>query len=125
MSPPNDTDTVTITLADLEALQRLAVVESGHKILVGDFQKSRDHIDETLVKIFDKVNSIPGKVTDCKNTLEKDINDKYMSKEAGKLLEQRLTSNTRSIKLWIVSTVTGATGAGVMALWFFKLIGQG
>jgi hypothetical protein len=116
-------ETVNISLTDLEALQRLAVVESGHKILVGDFQKSRDHLNEILAKIFEKVDSIPGKVTDCKETLEKDINEKYMSKEAGKLLEQRLTSSTRSIKLWIVSTVTGASATGVFILWFFKLIG--
>ena len=116
---------VTISLSDINALERLAVVEAGHKILVEDFQKSRDHVDKSLIKIFDKVNSIPGKVTDCKNTLEKDINDKYMSKEAGRLMEQRFNSSVRSIKLWIVSTVTGATGTGVTVLWFFKLIGPG
>ena len=128
MSPPPEDKNkmVTISVSDIEALQRLAVVESSHKILVEDFQKSRDHIDETLIKIFDKVNSIPNTVTstvsDCKDTLEKDIKDSYMSKSAGQLMEQRFNSSVRSIKLWIVSTVTGATGTGVAILWFFKLL---
>jgi len=113
--------TITITPEDLKALERLAVLEAGHKILVGDFQKGRDHVDKTLDKIFEKVNSIPGKVTECKDTLEKDINDKYMSKAAGLLLEQKLTSNTKSLKLWIVSSVGGATSAGVFLLWLLKI----
>ena len=114
-------ETITITLEDLKALERLAVVEAGHKILVGDFQKSRDHVDNTLIKIFDIVNSIPGKITDCKDTLEKDIDDTYMSKNAAKLMETRFNSSVRSIKIWIASSVTGATGAGILAMWLLNI----
>lgn len=113
--------TITLSLEDLKALERLAVVEAGHKILVGDFQKSRDHVEETLNKIFAKVNSIPGKVTECKNTLEEDIKDTYMSKPEGELMEQRFNSSVRSIKIWIVSTVSGCTSAGVFLLWLLKI----
>lgn len=108
---------ITISLSDLKAIERLAVVEAGHEILVNDFQKSRDHVDETLIKIFDKVDSIPGKITACKDTLEDDIKSTYMTKTAGVLLEQ----NIKSIKWWIVSTVGGFTGAGVVALWLLNV----
>jgi len=117
----DDQEKITISLTDLKALERLAVQEAGHKILVGDFQKSRDHIDETLTKIFEKVNSIPGKITECKDVLEKDIDDKYMSKDAGVILEERLTNSTKSIKLWIVSTVSGCTGTGIFILWLLNV----
>jgi len=115
-------ETITITLEDLKALERLAVNEAKLDILVNDFQKNRDDSKETLNQLFALIRAIPGKITECKDTLEKDIKDTYMTKEAGVLLEQRLTSNTRSIKLWIVSTVTGATGTGIAVLWFFKLL---
>lgn len=110
-----------MSLADLDVRERLAVVEAGHEILVEDFQKSRDHLEEMVVKIFDKVDEIPDDVTDCKDTLEKDIKDTYMSKSAGELMESRFNSSVRSIKLWIVSSVTGATGAGVIALWLLNI----
>jgi len=124
MPGDEDNKTVNISLQDIKALERLAVVEASHKILVGDFQNSRDHVNESLNKIFDIVNSIPGKITECKDTLEHDIDNTYMTKTAGVLLEQKLSSNTRSIKLWIVSSVSGATAAGVAIMWFFKLTGH-
>lgn len=99
-----------------DVLERLAVVEASHKILVDDFQKSRDHIDDSLNKIFDKVNSIPGKITDCKDTLESDIRQTYMTKDAGKLLQK----NINSVKIWIVSSVGGFTAAGVFIMWLLK-----
>ena len=118
-----DGDKITITLEDLKALERIAVTEAKLDILVNDFQKNRDDSKETLDQLFALIRAIPGKITECKDTLEKDIKDTYMTKDAGVLLEQRLTSSVRSIKLWIVSTVTGATAAGVFILWFFKIIG--
>ena len=121
MSGENKNEMITMSLADLDVRERLAVVEAGHEILVEDFQKSRDHLEEMVVKIFDKVDEIPDDVTDCKDTLEKDIKDTYMSKSAGELMESRFNSSVRSIKLWIVSSVTGATGAGVIALWLLNI----
>lgn len=119
----DDDGKITITLEDLKALERLAVVEAKLDILVEDFQKNRDDSKEILNQLFALIRAIPGKITECKDTLEKDIKDTYMTKDAGILLEQRLTSNTKSIKLWIVSSVSSAAAGGVFILWFFKVIG--
>lgn len=114
-------DAILITLADLKAIERLAVQEAKLDILVGDFQKGRDHTEETLDKMFTLIRDIPGKVTDCKDTLEKDIKDSYMSKTDAKLMEQRFNNSVKSIKLWIVSTVSGCTGTGVFLLWLLNV----
>lgn len=119
----DENDKITITLKDLKTLERLAVVEAKLDILVGDFQKTRSDSKETLDQLFRLIRDIPAKITDCKDTLEKDIKDTYMSKTAAELMETRFNSSVRSIKLWIVSTVSGATAAGVFALWFFKILG--
>ena len=118
-----DKDTITITLEDLKALERIAVTEAKLDILVNDFQKNRDDSKETLDQLFALIRAIPAKITDCKDTLEKDIKETYMSKTAAELMETRFNSSVRSIKLWIASSVSGAVAAGVFVMWFFKLIG--
>jgi len=117
----SDNETVTITLADLKALEKLAVQEAKLEILVGDFQASRKHTDETIGQIFELLREFPSKVNQCRDELETDIEKIYMTKQDGKLLEQHLASNIRSIKLWIVSSVGGFTAAGVCISWYFKL----
>ncbi|MCH9712738.1 MAG: hypothetical protein K0U20_08960 [Proteobacteria bacterium] len=126
----NASQTVTITLEDLKALERLAVGEAKIEILVGDFQAHKTSeekrlaaIDTNIGKIYEIIRGFPTKVNDCRDDLEQTIARDYMTKKDGKMLEQHLANNIKSVKLWIVSSVGGFTAAGVLLLWLFKIIG--
>lgn len=121
---------VTISLSDLKALERLAVAEAEHKILAEDFQRHREvsesnlkDINVNISKIYDLTRAHGRQVNECKNEIENEMKDTYMSKTDGMLLEQHLANNIRSVKLWIVSSVGGFTTAGLLILWTLKLTG--
>ena len=127
---PDNHETITISLSDLKALERLAVTEAQVPILAADFQRHRDvsesalkDINDSIGKIYVIIRGMPKQVNDCRDELEQDIKNSYMSKGAGELLEQRLDNSVKSVKIWIVSTVGGFTAAGLFLAWFFKLAG--
>ncbi|MCH9735413.1 MAG: hypothetical protein K0U78_12820 [Actinomycetia bacterium] len=113
--------TITLTLSELKALERLAVQEAKVEILVTDFQRHREYSEKTLTEIFTLLRDVPKTITDCRDTLEKDIDDTYMSKTEGKLMEEHFSGYVRSIKIWMVSTVGGFSAAGIAVMWFFNI----
>ena len=117
-----------ITQKEIDSLVKIGVQEAKLHILVSDFQdhkrdadKRLEAIDNNIGNVYKLVRDFPSRVSSCQDELEKDIERLYMSKNAGKLMEQRLNNNIRSIKLWIVSSVGGATATGVFIMWFFNL----
>ena len=67
---PGDNEQVTISLADIKALEKIAVQEAKLDILVGDFQATRTHTDENIVKIYELLRAFPKQVADCSDALE-------------------------------------------------------
>ena len=125
---PSNDEQVLIKLSDLKVLERLAVEEAKLGILAEDFQRHRDIVQSQLKeltinigKLYDLSRNFPHQVSECREKMESDIEKIYMTKQDGALLEQHLANNIKSIKLWIVSTVTGCSGAGVFILWLLKL----
>lgn len=117
-----------ITQKELESLIAIGVQEAKLGILVTDFQDHKHDADKRLAAIdlnisnvYDLVRNFPEHVKRCQDELEDDMEDKYMTKKDGVILEQHLANNIRSIKLWIVSSVGGATAAGVLIIWFLNL----
>ncbi len=100
---------------------KMGVQEAKLDILVNDFQESRAKTDKSLDAIFNQIRATGDKLVKCKNEIEKDMRDNYMSSNDAKLLEDRLTKDTKSIKLWIVSTVGGFFSAGVVILWLMNV----
>ena len=73
MPGDDDNKIIKISLQDLKALERLAVVESGHDILVKDYQATRNHTDENIGKMFELLRAFPKQVADCSDDLETKI----------------------------------------------------
>ena len=119
---------VDITQKEIDSLVKIGVQEAKLHILVSDFQdhkhdadKRLEAIDNNIGNVYKLVRDFPERVSRCQDELENDIKDTYMTKKAGELLEEHLTNDIKSIKLWIVSTVGGATAAGFLIIWFFNL----
>ena len=119
---------VDITQKEIDSLVKIGVQEAKLHILVNDFQdhkqdadKRLEAIDTNIGNIYKLVRDFPERVSRCQDELENDIKDTYMTKKAGELLEEHLTNDIKSIKLWIVSSVGGATAAGLLIIWFFNL----
>lgn len=117
-----------ISQNELDSLIKIGVQEAKLNILVEDFQdhkhdadKRLEVIDNNIGNVYKLVRDFPERVKRCQDDLEDDIKDVYMTKKDGEILEQHLTNNIRSIKLWIVSSVGGATATGIFIMWFFNL----
>ncbi len=110
---------------EMKALVEIGVQKAKLDILVNDFQESKGKTDENLTRIYNLLRTFPNKVTDCRREIESDMSALYMTKKDGELLEQHLSNNIKSVKLWIVSTVSGCTATGVFILWFLKVVGMG
>ena len=117
-----------ISKEDLESLIKIGVQEAKLNILVEDFQdhkhdadKRLEAIDRNIGNVYKLVRDFPTKVKECQDDLEIDIKNTYMTKKDGQILEQHLDNSIKSVKLWIVSSVGGATTAGIFIMWFFKL----
>ena len=124
----NNQGSITLTLKEISALEKAAVQGAKLSILVDDFQEHKhvadkrlEAIDTNIGNVYKLVRDFPSKVSRCQDDLEKDIERLYMSKTSGELMEQRLNNNIRSIKLWIVSSVGGATATGIFIMWFYNL----
>ena len=129
--PPSEDEFVTIKMSDIKVLERLAVEEARLGILAEDFQRHRTlsekqltDINANIGKIYDLERALPDRISDCQEKMELDIEKKYMTKQDGLMLEQHLAHNIRSVKMWIVSSVSGATATGVFIMWFFNLTGH-
>ena len=94
-------ETVTISLQDLKALERLAVVESGHDILVKDYQATRDNTDENIGKIYELLRAFPKQVVDCSDALEvkihADLEKHYATDTDVKALRVEMTNKIDKI----------------------------
>ena len=117
-----------ISQQELDSLVQLGVQKAQLHILVEDFQEHKrtadkrlEAIDTNIGNVYKLVRDFPDRVSRCQDELESDIKDTYMTKKAGELLEEHLTNDIKSIKLWIVSSVGGATAAGLLVMWFFNL----
>ena len=117
-----------ITDNELKSLIKIGVQEAKLDILVADFQdhkhdadKRLEAIDRNVGNVYKLVREFPERVKRCQDDLEDDIERVYMTKKDGQILEQHLDNSIKSVKLWIVSSVGGATTAGIFIMWFFKL----
>ena len=117
-----------ITQNEIDSLIKIGVQEAKLHILVADFQdhkndadKRLEAIDNNISNVYKLVRDFPERVKRCQDDLENDIERVYMTKKDGQILEQHLDNSIKSVKLWIVSSVGGATAAGIFILWFFNL----
>jgi len=119
---PGENKTITLTLSDLKALERLAVVESGHDILVKDFQATRKHTDENIAKIFELLRAFPKQVADCSDMLEgkihADLEKHYATDADVKALRADMTNKIDNIGRRFKWT-TGVIVTGAGAIQFF------
>ena len=115
-------ETVTISLADIKALERLAVVEAGHDILVNDYQTSRKQTDENIAKIYELLRAFPKQVSDCSDALEvkihADLEKHYATDTDVKALRVDMTNKIDKIGNRFKWT-TGLIVAGAGLIQFF------
>jgi len=106
----------------LDSLVDIGVQKAKLGILVDDYRESKKQTDDNLKRIYDLLRKFPEQIKECRDELETDTATIYMTKNSGDRLEERVTSNIRSIKLWIVSSVGGFSASGIFIIYMLKLV---
>lgn len=132
----NMSETVTMTMAELQQRIQQALTDSKLEVLEKSFEIFQKTEQATLREIFDKLRELgdhvtgwPLRLNECASGVDEDLKQ-YMDQHYMKIetangrfnsMEERVDHGLKSIKLWIVATVGGFTAAGVVILWVLDL----